>query len=50
VLPEFSTVEVPLERFGGAALALVLDEHPDAAEAVALTATPILHGAPLVGA
>lgn len=49
VLPGFSTVEVPLEEFGGAALALVLDE-PGARDSVALTATPILHGEPLVRA
>jgi LacI family transcriptional regulator len=48
VLPGFSTVEVPLEEFGGAALALVLDE-PDGRDAVALSATPILHGLPLDG-
>jgi LacI family transcriptional regulator len=44
VLPGFSTVEVPLERFGGAALAFVLDEDAAPGGAVALTATPILHG------
>ena len=44
VLPGFSTVEVPLERFGGAALELVLDEDAAPDGAVALTATPILHG------
>ncbi|MFK4806232.1 LacI family DNA-binding transcriptional regulator [Microbacterium sp. ZW CA_36] len=50
VLPEFSTVEVPLEEFGGAALGLVLDEHAPGVEEIALTATPILHGTPLIRA
>ncbi|WP_203581851.1 LacI family DNA-binding transcriptional regulator [Microbacterium hibisci] len=50
VLPAFSTVEVPLEEFGGAALALVLDEPAPARETVALTAIPILRGEPLVRA
>lgn len=50
VLPGFSTVEVPLEHFGGAALelALAIDNGADPAETIALSATPILHGSPLV--
>ena len=44
VLPGFSTVEVPLEQFGEAALALVLDEHPDGVDTVGLSGTPIIHG------
>lgn len=47
VLPWFSTVEVPLEQFGGAALALVLDTDGSDLRAKALTATPILHGVAL---
>ncbi|WP_109209630.1 MULTISPECIES: LacI family DNA-binding transcriptional regulator [Microbacterium] len=50
VLPSFSTVEVPLEEFGGAALALVLDDAGPQGETVALTAIPILRGEPLVRA
>jgi len=44
VLPGFSTVEVPLEQFGEAALALVLDEHADGVDTVGLSGTPIIHG------
>jgi LacI family transcriptional regulator len=48
VLPGFSTVEVPLEAFGEAALALALDEkRPDASDRIALRATPIVHGKPI---
>ena len=47
VLPGFSTVEVPLEAFGEAALSLAFDgETGDGPTArIALSATPIVHGA-----
>ncbi|MEA5455230.1 LacI family DNA-binding transcriptional regulator [Sinomonas sp. JGH33] len=49
VLPRFSTVEVPLEEFGEAALSLALDEDkPDPSARIALRATPIFHGEPIV--
>jgi LacI family transcriptional regulator len=44
VLPDFSTVEVPLERFGPAALSLALDDEAGAKTRIALQATPIVHG------
>jgi LacI family transcriptional regulator len=44
VLPDFSTVEVPLERFGPAALALALDDGAAADTRVELQGTPIVHG------
>jgi len=46
VLPEFSTVEVPLEEFGESALRLALDEPDGVAERthVALKASLIVHG------
>ncbi|MGN7979229.1 LacI family DNA-binding transcriptional regulator [Microbacterium sp. 22195] len=49
VLPEFSTVEVPLKAFGRAALTLALDEQDVAGEIsrIALRAIPIVHGIPL---
>lgn len=48
VLPKFSTVEVPLDAFGEAALSLALDEPEVDPEArVALRATPIIHGTAL---
>nr|WP_269778433.1 LacI family DNA-binding transcriptional regulator [Microbacterium sp. MAH-37] len=49
VLPQFSTVEVPLEAFGEAALSLALDEDgPDPGARIALRATPIVHGEPII--
>lgn len=42
VLPRFSTVEVPLEEFGEAALSLCFDG--ESRRRIALTAVPILHG------
>jgi len=46
VLPSFSTVEVPLEAFGEAALSLALDDgDPQPDQRIALRATPIVHGA-----
>jgi LacI family transcriptional regulator len=48
VLPRFSTVEVPLEAFGEAALSLALDNGVQEANAhIALRATPIVHGEPV---
>ncbi|MDR6144060.1 LacI family transcriptional regulator [Microbacterium foliorum] len=48
VLPRFSTVEVPLEAFGEAALSLALDdERPRSGSRIALRATPIVHGEPI---
>lgn len=48
VLPRFSTVEVPLEAFGEAALSLALDDgDPGADTRIALRATPIVHGEPI---
>ncbi|GAA4775100.1 LacI family DNA-binding transcriptional regulator [Microbacterium gilvum] len=48
VLPEFSTVEVPLEAFGEAALSLALDDESSSpGQRVALRATPIVHGSAL---
>ncbi len=48
VLPRFSTVEVPLEAFGEAALSLALDNDETEADAhIALRATPIVHGTPI---
>jgi LacI family transcriptional regulator len=44
VLRDFSTVEVPLERFGPAALSLALDDGASAETRIALQATPIIHG------
>jgi LacI family transcriptional regulator len=44
VLPNFSTVEVPLETFGEAALALALDDEVADSERIALRSTPIVHG------
>ncbi|WP_139415678.1 LacI family DNA-binding transcriptional regulator [Agromyces laixinhei] len=45
VLPQFSTVEVPLEAFGEAALSLCLDEDDVPADTtIALRATPIVRG------
>jgi LacI family transcriptional regulator len=44
VLPHFSTVEVPLETFGEAALSLALDDEVADGERIALRATPIVHG------
>ncbi|MCA4131865.1 LacI family transcriptional regulator [Arthrobacter sp. M4] len=49
VLPRFSTVEVPLEAFGEAALSLALDEGlSDPSARIALYGTPIVHGEPIV--
>ncbi|CAH0148923.1 HTH-type transcriptional repressor CytR [Microbacterium sp. Bi98] len=45
VLQSFSTVEVPLERFGAEALALALAEEPTKV-LISLEATPIVHGEP----
>ena len=48
VLPRFSTVEVPLEAFGEAALSLALDDDEAGGDAhIALRATPIVHGEPV---
>lgn len=48
VLPKFSTVEVPLEAFGEAALSLALDgDEPEPQARVALRARPIVHGEPV---
>ena len=48
VLPRFSTVEVPLEAFGEAALSLALDDEVSSSTAqIALLTTPILHGLPI---
>lgn len=47
VIPEFSTVEVPLERLGEAALGLALDEAPTSSSHIALSATPIVRGVAL---
>ncbi|WP_019181117.1 LacI family DNA-binding transcriptional regulator [Microbacterium yannicii] len=44
VLQDFSTVEVPLERFGPEALALALDDGATADTRISLRATPIVHG------
>lgn len=44
VLPEFSTVEVPLEQFGPAALSLAFDDGADASTTIGLKARPIVHG------
>jgi LacI family transcriptional regulator len=44
VLQDFSTVEVPLERFGPEALALALDDGGSADTRISLQATPIVHG------
>lgn len=47
VLPEFSTVEVPLEAFGEAALSLAFDEaNSSKDQRIALRATPIVRGIP----
>ncbi len=48
VLPRFTTVEVPLEAFGEAALSLALDDgDPAASTHIAFRATPIVHGEPV---
>lgn len=48
VLPRFSTVEVPLEAFGEAALSLALDDaDSNGSTRIALRATPIVHGEPM---
>ena len=48
VLPQFSTVEVPLEAFGEAALSLCFDDESVApGTRIALRARPIIHGVPL---
>lgn len=44
VLPQFSTVEVPLRELGEAALRVALDEDPDARRRVSLRASPIVRG------
>jgi LacI family transcriptional regulator len=44
VLQDFSTVEVPLERFGPEALKLAFDDDAPVDAKVALQATPIVHG------
>lgn len=44
VLQDFSTVEVPLERFGPEALRLALDDGGSAGTRIALQAIPIVHG------
>ena len=44
LLPEFSTVEVPLEAFGEAAVSLVLDGTESKVDAVTLKAGPFLRG------
>lgn len=44
LLPEFSTVEVPLERFGEAAIALALDAAAPAGTVRVLEAVPIVRG------
>lgn len=48
VLPQFSTVEVPLEAFGEAALSLCLDDDTVTSDTrIALRARPIIRGVPL---
>jgi LacI family transcriptional regulator len=44
VLPGFSTVEVPLEAFGEAALHLAVDEDGAASSGISLPASLIVHG------
>lgn len=44
VLPEFSTVEVPLEAFGEAALHLAVDEDGAGSTGISLPASLIVHG------
>lgn len=44
LLPDFSTVEVPLEAFGEAAVSLVLDGTENKVDAVTLKAQPLLRG------
>lgn len=45
VLPDFSTVEVPLEAFGEAALSLALDgDDASSASRISLRGSPIVHG------
>lgn len=47
VLPQFSTVAVPLEAFGEAALSLAFDDEAESGARIALRATPIVHGVPI---
>lgn len=47
LLPRFSTVEVPLEAFGEAAMSLAFDDDAGAGAVIALRATPIVHGTPV---
>ncbi|QLD10782.1 LacI family DNA-binding transcriptional regulator [Microbacterium oleivorans] len=47
LLPRFSTVEVPLEAFGEAAMSLAFDDDAGPEAVIALRATPIVHGVPI---
>ena len=47
LLPGFSTVAVPLEAFGEAAVSLALGEADSAVDSITLRAHPIVHGARL---
>lgn len=47
LLPGFSTVEVPLEAFGEAAVSLAVDEADAAVDSINLRAHPIILGTPL---
>lgn len=47
VMPNFSTVAVPLEAFGEAALSLAFDDEARPDAHIALRAQPIVHGVPL---
>jgi LacI family transcriptional regulator len=44
LLPRFSTVEVPLEAFGEAAISLILDTPENKVDAITLKAQTMVHG------